>query len=75
MVSYKLSQIYKQYPCSFLSLFVVIYEIRYDLPNNFWYYRTPFIDTLNLINISDSNSWNMKAYKIGQTKSWKYLLY
>ena len=30
-LSHKLSQLYKQYPCSILSLFVVLYEIRYDL--------------------------------------------
>ena len=29
MVSHKLSQIYKQYPCSFLSLFVVLPLLTY----------------------------------------------
>ena len=30
MVSNKLSKIYKQYPCSILSLLDVLYETRYD---------------------------------------------
>ena len=45
-LSHKLSQVYKHYPCSILSLFVVLYETRYDqtissLTN------VPFIDTFS----------------------------
>ena len=32
-----LSQVYKQYPCSSLLLFVVSYESRYDQHNYIWY--------------------------------------
>ena len=45
MVSYQLSQIFnKQYPSSNISLFVVIYETRYDQYNYFWPYRPSIID-------------------------------
>ena len=45
MVSHKLSQIYKQYPCSVLSLFIVKYNMKettYDKHYYFWYNYRPF---------------------------------
>ena len=52
MVSPKLhvSQIYKQYPSSTLSLSVVLYETRYYQHNFFWYYRPSIIDQFVLSN-------------------------
>ena len=45
----KLSQIYKQYPCTILLLFVVLYETTYDQHNYFLYYRPSIIDAFTLI--------------------------
>ena len=52
MLSHKLFQIYKQYPCCILSLFVVLYETRYDQHNYFLVLKTSIIDpfTLNKVN-------------------------
>ena len=48
ITSNNLSQIYKQYLCSIILLFVVLYNIRYDLYNCFWYFRRSIIDTYTL---------------------------
>ena len=48
IVSQKLSQIYKQYPCSILSLIVVLYDTRYDQYYFVRYYRHSIIDPLTL---------------------------
>ena len=46
-LAHKLSQIYKQCPCSFLLLFVVFHETRYYRPN-FLHYRPSSIDLYTL---------------------------
>ena len=38
-ITCKLSQIYKQYPCSILCLIVILYETRPDIHNYFWYFQ------------------------------------
>ena len=48
MISHKLSQIYKQYPCSILSFFVDLYETRCYQYNYFLYYRPSIIDSFSL---------------------------
>ena len=49
MTSRKLSQIYKQYLYSILSLVLVLYETRYNKHNYFWYYRPFIIDLFTTI--------------------------
>ena len=51
MVLHKLSQLYKQYPCSILSVFD-LYETRYEQDNYFWNYILSIIDPFNLIQLS-----------------------
>ena len=59
MVSHKLSQIYnkkhKQYFCSIISLFVVLYENIYNQFNYFWYYRPFIIDQFTINGTSSEN--------------------
>ena len=66
MVSQKLSQMYKQYPGSFLSLPVVLYESRYD-QYYFWYIRSSTTDpsTLNI------DMYNM--YTTDGLYSWRHV--
>ena len=56
MVSHKLSQTYKHFPCSNLSLFVVIYETRYDQRNYIWYFKPSIIDISTLIFYTKSDN-------------------
>ena len=44
MLWHKLSQIDQQYPCSVISLFIVLYETRSNQHNYFLYYRPYIID-------------------------------
>ena len=50
MVTRTLYQIYKQYPCSVLSLFAVLYETRFYQYNYFWYYRPIHFQGKNITN-------------------------
>ena len=47
MVSHKLSQIYKHCHCTVVS--ILLYEIRYDQQNHFWYNNSSIIDIFTLI--------------------------
>ena len=49
MVPRKLSQIYRQYPCSVLSSFAILYETRSYQHNYFKYYRPSNILLFTLI--------------------------
>ena len=52
MISHKLSQIYKHYPCLILSLFsFVLYKSRYGQYNYLWYYIPFIIDPFTLKNL------------------------
>ena len=54
----------KQYPCSALSLFVVLHETRYDQHNYFWYYRNFIIDPFTLIGML----FGVISYKVLSSK-------
>ena len=58
-LSHKLSQIYKQCRCSIPSLFVALYETRYDQHNYFFHCSPSIIDQFNLKNTLFDNSIGM----------------